>query len=160
MTAPIADWDVVVLGGVNTDFLVRGTSLPGPGMSLNGTVFTEAPGGKGANVAVAAARLGSRTALIGHVGDDARGHALIDHLRREGVHIVHVTIDRTAPTGAAVIQVDQRGQKQILAALGANLSLSRTDLDAAARLIRTARVLVAQLEVPLDCVSAARDCSR
>jgi ribokinase len=124
-------------------------------MSLNGGMFLEAPGGKGANAAVAAARLGARTALIGRVGDDVRGRALLDGLTLEGVHAVHVSVDDGAPTGAAVIQVDEQGQKQILAALGANLHLSVADIDAAADTIRASRTLVTQLEVPLECVSAA-----
>jgi ribokinase len=117
VTEPARDWDVVVGGGINTDYLIRGPALPGPGMSLGGTVFLEAPGGKGANAAVAAARLGARTALIGRVGTDSRGRALIDHVSHEGVHVVHVSVDDAAPTGAAVIQVDDNGQKQILARL-------------------------------------------
>lgn len=149
------DWDVVVVGGINTDYLIRGGRLPGPGMSLGGEQFLEAPGGKGANAAVAAARLGARTAIVGHVGSDPRGRALIDHLTEEGVQVVRVTFDPQALTGAAVIQVDDAGRKQILAALGANLQLSVGDVEAAADAIRSCRVLVAQLEVPLACVGAA-----
>jgi ribokinase len=153
---PVLEWDVVVIGGINTDYLIRGRELPGPGMSLNGRVFLEAPGGKGANAAVAASRLGARPAIIGHVGHDQRGKTLIEHLTRAGVHAVHVTLDDdAAPTGAAVIQVDGNGQKQILAALGANLHLQVADVETAADTIRSSRVLVAQLEVPVECVSAA-----
>jgi ribokinase len=122
---PVVEWDVVVIGGINTDYLVRGRALPGPGVSMNADTFLKAPGGKGNNAAVAAARLGARTALIGCVGHDARGRALIDGLTREGVHAVHVAVAHDgAPTGAAVIQVDHSGQKQILAALGGNLGLT------------------------------------
>jgi ribokinase len=103
---PVVEWDVVVVGGINTDYLIRGRRLPRPGTSLNGDVFLEAPGGKGANAAVAAARLGARTAIVGRVGDDTRGRALIENLTRAGVHAVHVSLDDHAPTGAAVIQVD------------------------------------------------------
>jgi ribokinase len=152
---PVLDWDVVVVGGINTDYLVRGPQLPGPGMALDGDVFLEAPGGKGGNAAVAAARLGARTALVGRVGNDARGRALIKRFTNEGVHAVHVDLDNAAPTGATVIQVDHGGQKQILAALGANRQLTVADVQAAADAIRVSRVLVAQLEVPVECVSAA-----
>jgi ribokinase len=116
-------------------------------VSLDGDEFLEAPGGKGANAAVAAARLGARTALVGLVGNDARARALLAHLTNEGVHSDHVSLDAVAPTGAAVIQVDEGGQKQILAALAANLRLTRTDVEAAADTIWAARILVAQLEV-------------
>jgi ribokinase len=152
----VVAWDVVVVGGINTDYLVRGERLPGPGMSLDGEQFLEAPGGKGANAAVAAARLGARTAIVGCVGHDERGRALIDHLTAEGVQVVRVIFHLgAAPTGVAVIQVDANGQEQILAALGANLQLRVDDIDAAADMIRSSRVLVAQLEVPVECVGAA-----
>jgi ribokinase len=152
---PVVEWDVVVIGGINTDYLIRGRPLPGPGMSLSGGTFLEAPGGKGANAAVAAARLGARTAILGRVGHDSRGGVLLDRLTADGVHSVHVNLDRDAPTGAAVIQVAHTGQKQILAALGANLRMTAADVDGAADTIRASRVLVAQLEVPVECVSAA-----
>jgi ribokinase len=155
MVEPIVEWDVVVVGGLNTDYLIRGHRLPGPGMSVDGERFLEAPAGKGANAAVAAARLGARTAIVGRVGHDVRGRALINHLTREGVHAAHISVDTHVPTGASVIQVDTSGQKQILAALGANLQLTLADVEAAAETIRSSRVLVAQLEVPVECVSAA-----
>jgi sugar/nucleoside kinase (ribokinase family) len=122
---------------------------------LNGGIFLYGPGGKGANAAVTAARLGARTALIGCVGDDERGHAHIATLAGEGVHVVHVTLDKQSPTGAAVIQVDERGQKQILAALGANLRLSVQNVQAATDTIRSSRTLLMQLEVPIECVAEA-----
>jgi ribokinase len=147
--------DVVVVGGINSDYLIRGPSLPGSGMSLNGEEFLDAPGGKGANTAVAAARLDARTAIIGRVGNDPRGRALIDHLTAERVQVVRVIFDQQAPTGAAVIHVDHHGQNQTLAALGANRGLTVADIEAGAHTIQSSRVLVAQLEVPVQCVDAA-----
>jgi len=152
---PLVEWDVVVIGGINSDYLIRGRRLPGPSMSLDGEQFLEAPGGKAGNAAVAAARLGARSAIVGCVGPDERGRLLVDGLTAEGVHVVRVSFEAHAPTGAAVIQVDGSGQKQILAALGANLQLTTRDVEAAADLIRSSRVLVAQLEVPVECVAAA-----
>jgi ribokinase len=151
----VLEWDVVVLGGINTDFLVQGPQLPGPGTSLDGFEFLSACGGKGANAAVAAARLGARTAIIGRVGDDERGRTLLACLVDEGVYAGRVSVDTEASTGAAVIQVDQSGQKQILAALGANLRLTVEDIRAAVGLIQATRVLLMQLEVPVECVVAA-----
>ena len=72
------DWDVVVVGGINTDYLIRGEKLPAPGQTLEGEVLHQGPGGKGANQAVAAARLGARVAIIGRVGAGKRGQAMID----------------------------------------------------------------------------------
>jgi len=157
---PVVEWDVVVVGGINSDYVVRGRELPRPGSSLDGHTFLAAPGGKGANAAVAAARLGARTAIIGRVGHDERGRASLDSLVEEGVHAVRVGIDEQAATGAAVIQVDESGQKQIFAALGANLRLRVEHIDAAANLIRSSRVLLMQLEVPVECVVAAARLAR
>lgn len=155
MVEPIVEWGVLVLGGINNDYVIRGRNLPGPGTSLDGDVFLAGPGGKGANAAVAAARLGARTALIGRVGRDDRGRAHIAALAGEGVHVVHVSVDASSPTGAAVIHVDGRGQKQILAALGANLRLSVEAVEGARDTIRSSRILLMQLEVPVECVTAA-----
>ncbi len=149
-----AGWDLVVVGGVDTDYLVCGPRLPTPGQTVQGDVFLEGPGGKGANQAVAAARLGARVALVARLGRDARGAAVLAHLSEEGVDTRHVTYDAEAVTGAALVHVDERGRKQILAALGANRRLTTADVRAA-EAIRAARVLLAPLEVPLDSVWAA-----
>jgi ribokinase len=159
MTAAAA-WDVVVIGGLNTDFLVRGHVLPRSGASLDGDVFFSGPGGKGGNAAVAAARFGARTAIVGRVGGDERGRALIAALLDEGVHAARVGIDQSTPSGAAVVQVDHTGRKQILAALGANLRLRVEDVEAAGDAIRSSRVLLMQLEVPVECVAAAARLAR
>src|ERR671936_138288 len=92
-------WDVVVVGGANTDFLVRGPRLPAPGETVVGGEFQEAPGGKGANQAVAAARLGARVAFVGRVGADRRGDELLARLAAEGVDTRRVRRGADAPTG-------------------------------------------------------------
>ena len=152
---PVTEWDIVVVGGANTDYLVRGKALPAPGTTLNGREFLEGAGGKGANQAVAAARLGARTALVASVGRDRRGTSLLQGMADEGVHVAQISVDRGAPTGAAVIHVDEHGQKQILVAPGANCRLTVEHVQAAADTIKSSRVLLMQLEVPLDCVVAA-----
>src|SRR3954470_21043833 len=98
-------FDVVVVGKANVDYLVRGPRLPKPGHSVNGDYFQEAPGGKGANQAVGAARLGARVAFIGRIGSDTRGDAVLSGLTREGVDVRHVTRDPAEPTGVALCQV-------------------------------------------------------
>jgi ribokinase len=152
--------DVVVLGGINCDFVVRGAELPSAGESLGGDVFLDSPGGKGGNTAVAAVRLGADVAIVGRVGRDERGRALIAALAQEGVDVHHVSIDPHTPTGATVIHVDKAGNKQVLAALGANLRLTPEDVRAAVATIQSARVLLVQLEVPLDCVVIAARLAR
>src|SRR5580765_2221128 len=96
-------WDVVVLGGANTDYLIRGKQIPAPGQTVEGFEFQTAAGGKGANQAVAAARLGAKVAFIGRVGADERGTQLAAQLKAEGVDCRFLTRDRRQPTGAALI---------------------------------------------------------
>ncbi len=148
-------WDVVVVGSVNTDFLIRGPKLPSAGETASGEEFHEGAGGKGANQAVAAARLGARVALVARLGRDRRGDELAANLTKEGVDLRCVVRDGGAPTGAAVIMVDKGGEKSILIAPGANGRMSPADVDAAATVIQTARVVLCQLEIPLDAVQAA-----
>src|SRR3954452_20614424 len=98
--------DVVVVGGANSDYVIKGPALPKPGETVEAKKFLEAFGGKGANQAVACARLGARVAFVGRVGRDARGEATIQNFRNEKVDIQHLRRDTTAATGAAVITVD------------------------------------------------------
>ncbi|MES2644140.1 MAG: ribokinase [Myxococcota bacterium] len=144
--------DVVVLGGLNTDYLVRGPRLPRPGETVRGWASTAGPGGKGANQAVAAARLDASVRMIGRVGADERGRALIAALVAEGIDVAAVEVDPDADTGVALVGVAEDGTKQILTAPGANYTLAIPD---AAGALGAARVLLVQLEVPLDTVFAA-----
>ena len=147
--------DVVVIGGINTDFLAQGDALPSPGTSRGADIFLECPGGKGANQAVAAARVGVSVALIGAVGADERGQRLMTELRDEHVSLDHVATLTGHATGAALIQLDRKGTKQILAALGANRQLDAAHVRSATQRLRHARVVVAQLEVPIEAITEA-----
>jgi ribokinase len=155
-----ADFDVVVIGGANTDFMVRGAALPGPGVTLDGEVFQEAPGGKGANQAVAAARLGARVAFVGRVGSDERGGKLLDQLAAEGVDVRAVSVDPEVETGVALIMVDARGEKQIMTAPGANHRFSAQHATEATEIIARAHVVLLQLELPLPAVETAASLAR
>ncbi len=150
----MTSFDVVVIGGLNTDFTARGAALPRPGETKDGETFLIGPGGKGANQAVAIARLGARVALIGAVGDDDRGRELVERVRAEGVNVEHVRFVERVASGAAVIHVDERAQKQIFAVPGANHSLTVGHVRDALSAI-SAGVVLAQLEVPVECVEAA-----
>jgi ribokinase len=154
------DWDVVVLGGANYDYLVRGDALPAAGETLHGEAFDEAPGGKGANQAVGVARLGSRVAFCGRVGADERGRLVEEGLRAEGVDVRALRRDPDAPTGVALVMVDRRGQKQIAVAPGANARVSESDLQAAAGVIQRGRVLLLQLELPVAIVEEAANMAK
>jgi ribokinase len=153
-------WDVVVVGGANTDFLVQGSALPKPGETIDGETFQTAPGGKGANQAVAAARLGARVAFVGRLGTEERGDEIMDILRREGIDTRYVSRDRNAPTGVALIMVDKAGEKQIMTAPGANHRLRERHVQRAATVIRRARVVLMQFEVPSKTVLKAARLAR
>lgn len=147
--------DVIVVGGANTDYTVRGPRLPRRNDEVQGSEFLEASGGKGLNQAVAAARLGARAGLVACVGTDQRAHGILKQLARERVDARHVIRDAVAITGATVLHVDQSGHKQTMNAPGANLCLGVLDIRRAAAALRAARVLVAQLEPPLAAVVEA-----
>jgi len=157
MTKPA---NVVVLGGANSDFLVKAARLPGPGKTVEGDEFQQGPGGKGANQAVAAARLGARVSFIARLGADARGDELLAGLRAEGVDVSLVVRDARHPSGVALVMVDGGGEKQIMTAPGANRRLDLADVHAAEARIAGADILLMQLEVPLECVEAAASIAR
>jgi len=148
-------FDVVVLGGINVDYLVRGETLPRPGDTVDGSEFLRAGGGKGANQAVAAARLGACVAFIGRVGRDRHGDELLDLLRREGIDVRFTTRDPHGTTGVALVMIDSSGEKQIMVAPGANHRLSPREVSAAKGLITRAKVLLTQFEIPMRSVMTA-----
>ena len=148
-------FDVLVVGSINTDLVVPVPTLPQAGETVLGGDLRHISGGKGANQAVAAARLGARTALLGCVGADEFGRARLQDLRFHGVTVGGEPICPTLPTGAALILVDEAGDNVIAVAPGANVGLKPSHIAAAAKLFQQSRVLVCQLEVPLDTVSAA-----
>lgn len=145
---------VVVIGSINMDMVARSPRLPAPGETLVGEGFDMAPGGKGANQAVAAARLGARTAFVGRLGTRLHGTDLLDALGREGVVCTGVVTDPQALPGIAVIMVaSEGGENSIVYVPGSNAMLSPQDVQAAATLLQAARVVVAQLEVPLPAIA-------
>lgn len=146
---------VVVVGSLNMDLVVRTPRHPRPGETLFGSDFATFPGGKGANQAVAAARLGAQVALIGRVGGDGFGASLTAGLQADGIDTTHVTVDDGAPTGIALIAVDQAGENTIIVASGANMRVATGDIDAATAMIADAAVLAMPLETPLATVRRA-----
>lgn len=151
---------IVVVGSLNMDLVVRSPRHPQPGETLLGTEFHTFPGGKGANQAVAAARLGGQVKLIGRVGADAFGDALLETCSQDGVDTRHVEQLQDAPTGIAQITVDDAGQNTIVVVPGANGKLSPPDLEAAEPAFEGASVVVIQLEIPLLTVTYAADLAR
>jgi len=146
---------VTVVGSLNMDLVVRAPRIPRPGETIIGGEFRTVPGGKGANQAVAAARLGAQVAMVGRVGGDAFGGLLLENLAAAGVDHTFVTRDPQAATGVALIEVDDAGQNSIVVVSGANMRLAPADVEAAAAAIGVADVLLLQLESPLETVTRA-----
>jgi ribokinase len=137
------------------DLVARAPHIPQPGETIIGRDFHTLPGGKGANQAVAAARLGATVAMVGRVGGDAFARLLLDNLAAAGVDHTSVTQDSGAATGVALIVVDAAGQNSIVVASGANMRLSPADVETAETAIASADVLLLQLETPLETVTRA-----
>ncbi|MEZ6133161.1 MAG: ribokinase [Planctomycetaceae bacterium] len=152
MSKPI---HVVVLGSINMDLVIRCAKLPSPGETLMAESSSEFCGGKGANQAVAAARAGAVVNMIGRVGNDSFANRLIGNLQNEHVLCDHVTATAETPSGLAVVSVDDAGENSIIVVPGANGRVSVSDVEAAADVIRTADILLVQLEVPVSSVVAA-----
>ena len=151
---------IVVFGSINMDLVARVPRLPSPGETLTGHGFFTAPGGKGANQAVACARLGAATRMIGRVGDDAFGGELRSSLQGYGVDTSGVAVHPGAASGVAVITVDDAAENEIIVVPGANGVVGREDLARLEAALDGARVLLLQLEVPLDGVVAAAEMGR
>ncbi len=146
---------IVVFGSLNMDLVTRVSRLPLPGETLMGTEFFTTPGGKGANQAVAAAKLGVATALVGRVGDDDWGRSLTAGLNTYGVETSGVTVDDKIHSGVAIITVAATGENQIIGVYGANDRLDASDVDRLVPLLPEAEVLLLQLEVAIDAVKLA-----
>ena len=143
---------ILVVGSLNMDLVLRVARLPRPGETVLGEAYETHPGGKGANQAVAAARLGGRVRMLGRIGEDGFGRTLKASLAQEGVDVTWVQ-ETPGPSGAAFILVDPTGQNQIAVAPGANARLAPGDLPETA--FREAEVLLLQLEIPLETVAQA-----
>ncbi|MFF8372739.1 ribokinase [Streptomyces lydicus] len=148
-------YDVLVVGSANADLTVRVERRPGAGETVLGTDLVESAGGKGANQAAAAARIGGRTALLARVGGDAFGELLLSAQREAGTDVSPVIVDESARTGTAMIIVDPDGDNSIVVSPGANAALTPQDVAGAKEVIAAASVVSLQLEIPMESVRAA-----
>lgn len=147
--------EIAVVGSLNLDTTLRVPRLPAPGETILGTGHFTDSGGKGANQAVAAARLGRSVAMVGMVGDDDAGRHLVDALRSAGVDTTAVAVREAQVSGVAVITVDALGENMIVVDPGANAAFVAEALDRVADPLRAASVVLIQLEIPLGTVAAA-----
>jgi ribokinase len=141
---------IIVFGSINMDLVAQVPRLPKPAETLTGTGFFTTPGGKGANQAVAAARLGALTFMVGRVGNDEFGAVLRKHLEDEGVRTDGIITDPEFSSGVAQIAVEESGQNHIIVVPGANGNLSESDLERLEDMLPRAKILLMQLEIPLN----------
>lgn len=148
---------VTVVGSLHMDLSVKVKSIPCIGETVLGKDFKMSPGGKGANQAVAAAKLGADVTMIGRVGADVFGEELIRNAKKNRIDIKHIVTDEEAFTGLALIMVDEEGNNIIAVASGADMRCCREDVDRALKVIKSSDALLTQLETPLPVVEYAVD---
>jgi len=146
---------IVVVGSCNTDMVVKSDRLPVPGETVLGGAFMMNPGGKGANQAVAIARMGGNVTFISKTGNDLFGRQSVEMYGDENIVTDYIFSDQHLPSGVALIMVDRNGENCIVVASGANGSLSPKDIEKARNVIENADILLMQLEVPMDTVEYA-----
>lgn len=151
---------ITVIGSSNTDMVVMTPKIPTPGETVMGSEFAMVGGGKGANQAVAAARLGAEVTFVARIGSDVFGNRAIEDFRKEGIRTDFVTTDAEAPSGVALIFVDKVGENVIVVAPGANNRLMPSHIEDAKSAIEDADVIVMQLETPVETVAAAAEIAK
>ncbi|MBX2822682.1 MAG: ribokinase [Rhodothermaceae bacterium] len=147
--------NLLVIGSINMDLVVKSDQLPKPGETLMGTSMETIPGGKGANQAVAAARLGAGVTMIGAVGNDGYGPLLLEGLKKESINVDYVAVEDNISSGIAIIHVDKAGENSISVVPGSNACLSRDTVKARSEQVGGADVMLVQLEVPLETIEEA-----
>jgi ribokinase len=143
---------IIVVGSSNTDMVIKATKFPLPGETILGGEFFLFPGGKGANQAVAAARLGGNVIFIAKVGNDIFGEQALQQFKREGIITDYVAKDPDRPSGVALITVDSKGENTIVVAQGSNGALSPEEVKKAEREFERAEIVLTQLETPLPTI--------
>ena len=146
---------IVVVGSFNADLTSYMVRMPRPGETVVGQKFVIGPGGKGSNQAVAAARLGAEVTFVGRVGQDVFASYALNCWKKEGINTDFVVQDSEQVTGVAPIFVDESGENSIVVVLGANLFVSREDVDVAAEVIAEADILLTQLEINYEATGYA-----
>ncbi|MDP3914150.1 MAG: ribokinase [Bacteroidota bacterium] len=140
---------IIVIGSSNTDMVIKTKNFPAPGETILGGKFLMNSGGKGANQAVAAARLGGTVTFVGKIGDDIFGKQAVQQLENEGINVNFVVVDPENPSGVALIIVDREGENSIVVAPGSNGTLSPADFDKAIVQLNESEYILMQLEIPI-----------
>ena len=150
---------ICVIGSLNMDLVVNVDEMPKKGQTLIGNSFKEVPGGKGANQAVAIARLGAEINMIGKVGNDSFGQTLINQLKTDNVNTDHIHIENCS-SGVAMITVDKNAENSIVVAPGANFKVLEEDIDKCIDGIKESEIVVLQLETPINTIKYALEKSK
>ena len=150
---------ICVIGSINMDLVVNVDEMPKKGQTLIGSNFKEVPGGKGANQAVAASRLGANVCMVGKVGSDGFGQNLLNQLKNNNVDTKYIQIEEGA-SGVALITVDKNAENAIVVSPGANFKLAQKDIDNCIDAIKESNVVVIQLETPIDTIKYALEKSK
>jgi len=143
---------ITVIGSSNTDMVVKTAKRPAPGETVLGKEFLMNPGGKGANQAVAAARLGGEVTFITKTGNDIFGRQALQIFKKEKLNTRYIAVDKNRPSGVALITVDDAGENSIVVAPGANAFLLPEDVEKAKKVILSSAILLLQLEIPVETV--------
>ncbi|MBP7022885.1 MAG: ribokinase [Bacteroidales bacterium] len=151
----MSDKKILVIGSSNTDMVIKADRLPLPGETVIGGRFFMNPGGKGANQAIAAARLGGKVTLICKTGNDIFGKQSVELFKSEGINTSYLFSDAKNPSGVALITVDANGENCIVVASGANASLSPADIEIARAEVEQSNIVLMQLEIPIETVEFA-----
>lgn len=151
---------IIVFGSINIDLVATAPRLPIAGETLLGDNFLKVPGGKGANQAVALAKLGVPTQMVGRVGGDSFGAELVQNLHDAGVQTDKIFVDETVSSGVAMITVAHNGDNEIIVIPGANGQVNQEDVERLSRILPTAKALLLQLEIPINTVVAAAQAAR
>lgn len=146
---------ILVIGSSNTDMVIKAAHLPAPGETILGGTFLMNPGGKGANQAVAAARLGGAVTFICKTGNDIFGKQSLQLFKEEGIDTAYIFEDQQQPSGVALITVDDNAENCIVVASGANAYLAARDIKMAIHCIEKAAIILMQLEIPVETVAYA-----
>jgi ribokinase len=152
--------NIVVIGSSNIDLVAKAPQIPIPGQTLTGTDFFMVPGGKGANQAVAAAKLGADVIFVAKLGKDVFAEKSLENFKNTGINTKHVEQIDNVPSGVALIAVDANGQNSIIVVPGANGCICPDDVDKAESDIASAAVVVAQLEIPIETVHHAAELAK
>jgi ribokinase len=148
---------IIVIGSCNTDMVIKADRLPIPGETVIGGVFLMNPGGKGANQAVAAARMGGKVTFISKTGNDIFGRQSIELYNSEGINTDYIFSDSKNPSGVALITVDSLGENCIVVAPGANANLTPEEIESAESEIQSGSLVLMQLEIPIETVEKATE---